>query len=158
MSCRLHHAALAGALVVAGLATPLSAQQANPFGALKGMLNGLKNQAAPAVSRSPDEAMVALRGKWQSVLEDCYQPSDSFVFADRNSWSGYEWGCEVPAAAYNSKGFAGNLACAAEGEEYSVNMRVELAEDGKSLTAYRSDDGISERLLKCPKETEEISF
>lgn len=155
MSRRL---AIAGAVALAPIAAPLSAQEADPFGTLQGLLNGMKNRAAPTIVRAPAEAMAALRGKWQAALEDCYQPSDSVVFANRNSWSGYEWSCEVPDTAYNSKGFAGTLACAAEGEEYSVRMRVELADDSQSLKVLRPDDGTSETLLKCPKETEEISF
>ncbi len=151
---------IAGAFALAAIAAPAFAQTTNPFGALKNMMNGLKDQQAKptAAPMSANEAMAALRGKWQAAVEDCYQPSDSFVFADQNSWSGYEWSCEVPAAAYNSRGFAGDLNCAAEGEEYRVKIRVELAQDGKSLTVFRPEDGTSEKLLKCPKETEEISF
>ncbi len=151
---------IAGVLVLAATAAPLLAQAVNPFGALRSIITGANaQQSQPAAApMSAHEAMAALRGKWQSAVEDCYQPSDSFVFADQNSWSGYEWSCEVPATAYNSRGFAGNLSCAAEGEEYRVKMRVELAEDGKSLTVFRPEDGTSEKLLKCPKETEEISF
>lgn len=151
---------IAGALTLAAIAAPLFAQTANPFGALRSIMKGVgTQQAEPAAApMSADEAMAALRGKWQAAVEDCYQPSDSFVFADKNSWSGYEWSCEVPAAAYNSRGFAGDLNCAAEGEEYRAKMRVELAQDGKSLTVFRPEDGTSEKLLKCPKETEEISF
>lgn len=145
---------------LAALATPVIAQEATPLDALKGVLNGFGNRAATAANpaRSPAQAMAALRGKWQAALEDCYQPSDAVVYAESNSWSGYEWSCEVPADAYNSRGFSGDLACAAEGEEYRVKLQVVLAPDGKSLTAIRPKEGTSEKLVKCPKETEAISF
>lgn len=148
------------AVTLACFATPLFAQDASPLGALKAMAGGLSKRPAAVESavRSPAQSKSALKGKWQASLKDCYQPSDSFVFADSNSWSGYEWACEVPDTAYNSQGFAGNLACAAEGEDYRAKMRVVLANDGQSLTVFKLDEGTSERLVKCPKETEEIAF
>jgi len=151
---------IAGVLALAATAAPLPAQAVNPFGALRSIIKGANNQQSQpaAAPMSANETMAALRGKWQAAVENCYQPSDSFVFAEKNSWLGYEWSCEVPDTAYNSRGFAGDLNCAAEGEEYRVKMRVELAQDGKSLTVFRPEDGTSEKLLKCPKETEEISF
>lgn len=152
--------ALSIALTIAGFSAPLLAQGNDPFGALRGMLNGLQSQktATGPASRSPAQAELALRGKWQSDLSDCYQPTDTVVFGAKQSWSGYEWSCDVPATAYNSRGFAGELICAAEGEEYRSKTRVELAEDGQSVTVFRPDDGTSEKLFKCPKETESISF
>lgn len=37
-------------------------------------------------------------------------------------------------------------------------LRLHKHRDGQSLTVFKLDEGTSERLVKCPKETEEIAF
>ena len=140
------------------------AAQGDGFKALQNMLTGMsKKPAAPAPAPMSSSGMdsiakakAALKGKWEAHIKSCYQSSDSYIWAQDGSWSGYEFSCTVPAKAYTPQGFSGALACSAEGNDYTSSTQVILAADGKSAKVTDLENGTVQTLFKCPKETESI--
>ena len=149
------------------VAAPILAQNApEAFKALQGMLGGMAKKAAPApapTSAAPAGGLAsiaavkaALKGKWESDLATCRKPTDSYYWGDDGSWSGYEWSCQVPAAAYNARGFKGTLACSSEGNDYPSPTELLLSADGKTAHVTNLEDKSVRTLVKCPKETDSI--
>lgn len=150
---------LALAAVCAGLAYPLGAQGAgDSLKALQSMLGQLASKPAAPASHMGSIAAVkaALRGKWEAQIKTCYNPSDSYIWAEDGGWSGYEFSCTVPAKAYTLQGFSGTLSCAAEGSEYEAPTELVLSADGSSAKVTNMEDGSVQTLVKCPKETDSI--
>lgn len=112
-------------------------------------------QARPAAgTRSIAQTRAALKGKWESSLKACFSPSDAYLLIADGSYSGYEFSCSIPAAAYTAAGFSGKLSCAAEGEEFDVATQAILSGDGQRLRI--SSDNSLQTYVRCPRATENI--
>lgn len=150
--------ASAAALCLALLAPIAGAQSIDdPLKALKGIMGGAAAPApgaatAPAAAaRTPAQVKAALEGLWQQSLADCNSDGDTWLAFEGGNYSSIAAYCEVPASAYNAKGYSGTIKCSAEGDEVTAREKVELSPDGKSLTMTNLENGRSQKYLKCPK-------
>ncbi len=74
-----------------------------------------------------DQAYV---GVWAPSAEACTADDRSPFRVTSNGIDGREWGCNVKRAARDRVGWLLHLSCAAEGNEYVLNLRWHLSPDG----------------------------
>jgi hypothetical protein len=160
----MRYAAAIGVFMLLGANVSQAQSIGDPLKVLKGIMGATEAPtpgaaAAPAAAgRTTAQVKAALEGLWGQSLADCKsEDADDgsilveFIDGDYGSRDTF---CEVPAPAYNAKGYSGKIECNNESSgvgAYTFEEKVELSPDGKSLTKTNLSVGGSEKYLKCPK-------
>ena len=160
----MRYAAAIGVFMLLGANVSQAQSIGDPLKVLKGIMGATEAPtpgaaAAPAAAgRTTAQVKAALKGLWGLSLADCKsEDADDGSILVEFTDGGYgsrDTYCEVPAPAYNAKGYSGKIKCNSEsaGEgAYTFEEKVELSPDGKSLTKTNLSVGGPEKYLKCPK-------
>lgn len=110
----------------------------------------------PVAKVEPPKKLPTLYGQWIPDESKCPgkgELSDFVMTITRDRVDRYESYCSAKPAIPRKGQYNGKLACAAEGEEFQVDVTISVNDDGK--LQYESD-GVASTFKKCPWELETL--